>query len=123
VGARRNLEYLRRSLTNPDADHPIISDWRTGNINAFLTVRVVSDSGEYEGLRINEDEYSVQMRDLSGAVHSFNKQDLIDLQRAFGHSLMPGYDTVLTRKEIDHLASYLMSLKGSARHDHQGDMP
>ncbi len=120
VGARRNLEYLRRSLTNPDADHPMISDWRTGNINAFLTIRVVSEAGEYEGLRINEDEYSVQMRDLNGTVHSFNKRELIDLERAFGHSLMPGYDTVLSSREIDHLASYLMSLKGP---DDHGDKP
>jgi putative heme-binding domain-containing protein len=123
VGARRNLEYLRRSLTNPDADHPMISDWRTGNINAFLTVRVVSEAGEYEGLRINEDEYSVQMRDLSGAIHSFDKSELIDLERAFGHSLMPGYDTVLSGTEIDNLASYLMSLKGAASVDRQGDAP
>ena len=123
VGARRNLEYLRRSLTNPDADHPMISDWQTGNINAFLTVRVVSEQGEYEGLRINEDEYSVQMRDLSGAIHSFDKNELIDLERAFGHSLMPGYDTVLTGREIDNLASYLMSLKGDMHGDPQGDTP
>lgn len=121
VGARRNLEYLRRSLTNPDADQPMISDWQTGNINAFLTVRVVSEKGEYEGLRINEDEYSMQMRDLSGGIHSFDKNELIDLERAFGHSLMPGYDTVLTGREIDHLTSYLMSLKGAMSPEQQGD--
>lgn len=112
VGARRNLEYLRRSLTNPDADHPRLSDWMTGQINAFLTMRVVSAAGEYEGLRVNEDEFSVQLRDLTGAIHSFDKRDLLDLERAYGHSLMPGYGTVLTTREVDHLASYLMSLKG-----------
>lgn len=112
VGARRNLQYLRRSLTNPDADHPRLSDWMTGQIDAFLTIRVVSPQGEYEGLRINEDEFSVQLRDLSGGIHSFDKQDLLDLQRAFGHSLMPGYSTVLNPEEVDHLTSYLMSLKG-----------
>ena len=114
VGARRNLEYLRRALTNPDADHPMLSDWQKGNINAFLTLRVVSETGEYEGLRINEDEFSVQMRDLTGAIHSFDKRELLDLERAFGHSLMPGYEAVLSSREIDDLASYLMSLKGAA---------
>ncbi len=112
VGARRNLEYLRRSLTNPDADHPMLTDPMKGNSNAFLTVRVVSPAGEFEGLRINEDEFSVQLRDISGAIHSFDKRQLLDLERAVGHSLMPGYDTVLNTEEIDHLASYLMSLKG-----------
>jgi putative heme-binding domain-containing protein len=114
VGARRNLEYLRRALTNPDADYPMISSWQTGTVNAFLTMRVVSTGGEYEGLRINEDEFSVQIRDLGGNIHSFDKRKLLGLERAFGHSLMPGYDTVLTGEEIDHLASYLMSLKGAA---------
>lgn len=112
VGARRNLEYLRRSLTNPDADHPMLTGWMTGRTNAFLTVRLVSAEGEFEGLRVNEDEFSIQLRDLSGSVRSFDKRTLLDLQKAFGHSLMPGYDTVLTPTEVDDLASYLMSLKG-----------
>ena len=86
-------------------------------------MRVVSEAGEYEGLRINEDEYSVQLRDLSGAIHSFDKRELIDLERAFGHSLMPGYAAILTSTEIDHLASYLMSLKGSGREDGQENAP
>lgn len=112
VGARRNLEYLRRSMTNPDADHPMLTDWMKGHSNAFLTVRVVSPDGEFEGLRINEDEFSVQLRDISGAIHSFDKRELLDLELAYGHSLMPGYDTMLNAREVDHVASYLMSLKG-----------
>lgn len=112
VGQRRNLEYLRRSLTNPDADHPMLSGWMTGRVNAFLTVRVVSPEGEYEGLRVNEDEFSIQLRDLGGAIHSFDKRELLNLERAFGHSLMPGYETMLTGAQVDDLVSYLMSLKG-----------
>jgi putative heme-binding domain-containing protein len=112
VGLRRNAEFLRRSLANPDADHPMLSDRMTGRINAFLTVRIVSPGGEYEGLRINEDEFSIQMRDLSGNIYSFDKRDLLNLERAFGHSLMPGYETVLDPTETNDLVSYLMSLKG-----------
>ena len=112
VGLRRNLSYLERSLTNPDADHPMLTSWMTGRINGFLTVRVVSPAGEYEGLRVNENEFSIQLRDLTGSIHSFRKEDLLDLQRAFGHSLMPGYETVLDPGEVNDLVSYLMSLKG-----------
>jgi len=115
VGARRNLEYLRRSLTNPDADAPMLTGWMTGRINAFLTVRLVSPDGEFEGLRVNEDEFSIQVRDLSGGIRSFDKRTLLRLEHAFGHSLMPGYETVLTSREVDDLASYLMSLKGAQR--------
>ena len=90
VGLRRNLEYLRRSMTHPDADYPMTDDRFTGRINAFLTVNIVSPDGEFEGMRVNEDEFSVQMRDLNGAIYSFDKGDLLSYERAYGHSLMPG---------------------------------
>lgn len=112
VGLRRNAEYLRRSLTNPDSDFPMLTSQLTGRINAFLTVRVVAPDGEYEGLRVSEDEFSIQIRDLAGAIRSFDKASLIRLDKAFGHSLMPGYDTRLSESDVDDLVSYLMSLKG-----------
>lgn len=112
VGLRRNAEYLRRSLTNPDADQPMKHDVFRGNLNAFLTVRVSAESGEYEGVRINEDEFSVQLRDMSGQTYTFDKRELLNYQRAFGHSLMPGYDRVFNDTEVSDLVSYLMQLKG-----------
>ena len=114
VGLRRNVEYLRRALTNPDADYPMKQSRLNGNINAFLTVRVVSEEGEFEGMRVNEDEFSIQLRDLSGNLHGFDKQKLLNYQRAFGHSLMPGYETVFSNTEVNDLVSYLMSLKGAS---------
>jgi len=113
VGLRRNAEYLRRSINNPDADSPMTTGQMTGRINGFLTVRAVAPNGEYEGLRIAEDEFTVQLRDLNGTIHSFEKGELVRYEKAFGHSLMPGYDTVLTTADADNLVSYLMSLKGS----------
>ncbi len=112
VGLRRNADYLRLSVTNPDADQPRVATRFRGTINAFLTVRVVSEYGTYEGMRINEDEFSVQMRDITGRIHSFGKSKLISYEKAFGHSLMPGYAAVLNEQEIDDVVSYLMSLKG-----------
>ena len=112
VGLRRNAAYLRRALTNPDADSPMLNDRLMGRIDAFLTVRVVSEEGEFEGLRVSEDEFSVQLRDLSGTVRSFDKPSLLGFEKAFGHSLMPGYEAELTGTELEDLVSYLMSLKG-----------
>jgi len=112
VGLRRNREYLLRSLTNPDADQPKIANQMRGTLNSFLTVRVVSELGTYEGMRINEDEFSVQMRDLSGTIYSFDKAKLISYEKDFGHSLMPGYGAALSDREVNDLVSYLMSLKG-----------
>ena len=39
-------------------------------------------------MRINEDAFSIQIRDVSGVVHSFRKQDLEDLEKVFGEQLI-----------------------------------
>ena len=111
VGQRRNAAYLRRSVTSPDADQPRQVDRFRGSLNAFLTVRIVSEYGSYEGMRVNEDAFTVQMRDLSGKLYSFEKADLISYEKAPGHSLMPGYNSVLNAQQTDDVVSYLMSLK------------
>lgn len=111
VGLRRNAEYLRRSVTNPDADQPKLVDRFRGSLNAFLTVRIVSERGTYEGMRVNEDAFTVQMRDLSGQLYSFEKADLISYEKVMGHSLMPGYNSTLSARQIDDVVSYLMSLR------------
>ncbi len=111
VGLRRNAAYLREALVEPAADQPRLVDRFRGSLNAFLTVRIVSERGVYEGMRINEDAFTVQMRDLAGNIYSFNKQDLISYEKVPGHSLMPGYAPVLDETRIDDLVSYLMSLR------------
>ncbi len=111
VGQRRNAAYLRRSVTSPEADQPRLVDRFRGSLNAFLTVRIVSEYGVYEGMRINEDAFTVQMRDLAGEIYSFEKSSLISYEKVEGHSLMPGYNSVLNERQIDDVVSYLMSLK------------
>jgi len=111
VGLRRNAAYLRESLLEPAADQPRLVDRFRGSLNAFLTVRIVSERGVYEGMRINEDAFTVQMRDLAGNIYSFDKQDLISYEKVPGHSLMPGYAPVLDDQRVDDLVSYLMSLR------------
>lgn len=112
VGLRRNADYLRRALTDPDADSPETVRPFSGRVDGFLSVRLVAPEGEFEGLRVAEDEFSVQLRDLSGSIHSFEKDALSHYEKAFGHSLMPGYDTRLDATEVDDLVAYLMTLKG-----------
>ncbi len=111
VGQRRNAAYLRRSVTSPETDQPRLVDRFRGSLQAFLTVRIVSEYGIYEGMRINEDAFTVQMRDMKGEIYSFEKSDLISYEKVEGHSLMPGYNSVLDEKQIDDVVSYLMSQK------------
>jgi len=77
----------------------------------FLTVRATTSEGQVEGLRINEDAFSVQIRDVGGTVHSLRKDDLVEFEKVFAHSLMPEYGGVLTGRDMDDLISYLMSLR------------
>lgn len=106
VGDRRGLAYLRRSLTEP-AD----AQSQTRGYQDYLTVRVRSADGRVEGLRINEDAFSIQIRDISGVVHSFRKEDLVEFEKIFAHSLMPEYGVALSQQDMDDLISYLMSLR------------
>jgi cytochrome c oxidase cbb3-type subunit 3 len=115
VGRRRSPAYLRRALVDPNADVPqSYSAWRSdvGLPENFLYVRLVTRGGqELAGVRVNEDTFSIQIREATGAVHSFLKSDLAELHKDFGKSPMPTYATALTTNELDDLVAFLTSLR------------
>lgn len=115
VGRRRSPAYLRRSLLDPGADVPqSYTPWRV-DIDLpenFLYVRLVTRDGqEFAGVRVNEDTFSIQIRDATGALHSFLKSDLAEFHKDFGKSPMPSYAAVLTTNELDDLVAFLTSLR------------
>lgn len=116
IGRQRSAAYLRRSLTDPGAEVPkSFTAFRgdTGIPDNFLFIRVVTRSGTaVAGVRINEDAFSVQLRDLAGAVHSFFKADLAEIHKDWGFSPMPSYAAAFTREEMDDLVAFLVSLQG-----------
>ncbi len=102
VGARRNLDYLRRVLADPASALP----------EAFLLVRAVIRLGEeVQGMRINEDSFTIQIRDRGAALHSFRKGELSNLIREPGKTWMPSY-AGLSAAEVDDLLAYLGGLRG-----------
>jgi cytochrome c oxidase cbb3-type subunit 3 len=104
IGARQDAAYLRTSLLDPDASVPL----------EFLQVHVVTKDGRrMTAVRLNEDTFSIQVRDLSNQVHSFWKSELTEVVKEPKRSLMPSYKSVLTAEELDDLVSYLESLQGS----------
>ena len=105
IGDQRGLAYLRDSLTAPSEAQP-----RTRGFNDYLTVRITTEEGRVEGLRVNEDAFTIQVRDINGRVHSYRKDQLLELDKAFSHSLMPEYGAVLSGRDLDDVVSYLMSL-------------
>ncbi len=106
VGDQRGRDYLRQSLTDPAATQS-----QTRGYKNFLTVRVKSLQKEVEGLRINEDAFTLQVRDMSGTIHSFRKDELTQFEKVFAHSLMPEYSAALSDDDMDDLISYMMSLR------------
>jgi len=103
VGLRRGADYLRESLVSPDATIP----------ERYLLVRAQTRAGEeVVGVRVNEDSFTIQLRDQAGRIHSLSKLELEDLEKAFGESLMPSYGSELSASELENLIAYLASLRG-----------
>jgi putative heme-binding domain-containing protein len=105
IGMRRSLKFLGESLTDPDKQ---ITE-------GYRTVSVLTRSGDrIRGIRLNEDEYTLQLRDMKETLRSFRKAELKEVKREPA-SVMPAYRTALTASEIENLVAYLSSLRGKGK--------
>jgi cytochrome c oxidase cbb3-type subunit III len=116
IGVRRGAAHLRTSLTDPAADVPkSFSSYRSevSIPDNFLQVRVVTKEGRrITGVRVNEDGFSIQLRDFSDRMHSFFKSELVELHKDWGKSPMPGYRELFSKEELDDVVAFLVSLRG-----------
>ena len=103
IGANRAPSALERHLVDP-----------TGSMMPInRPVRVVTRNGKvYNGRRLNEDTYSVQLVDEQERLVSLLKTDLREYQ-ILTKSLMPSYKDKLASEELADVVAYLLSLKGS----------
>jgi cytochrome c oxidase cbb3-type subunit III len=109
VGARRGAARLRQILLDPGSAKFID---RSGYL-AFLIVQVATSDGRIvRGLRVNEDTFTLQIRDSDNHLHSFLKAELMELKREPNASVMPSYANVLSAPEIDDLIAFLAGLRG-----------
>jgi len=105
IGSKRSAAFLRESLVAPEAAVP----------DDFLLLELVTASGAtIRGVRMNEDSFSVQIKESSGEFHSYRKAVLKDLRKLRGKSPMPSYDGSLKPEEMDDLIAYLASLRGNS---------
>lgn len=103
IGARRSAAHLREAVLAPEASVP--SD--------FLQLRVVTrDGAALTGIRVNEDAFSIQFKDLSGRLHSFWKDELELIEQQWQRSPMTSYEGRLTAEQTDDLVAYLVTLGG-----------
>ena len=103
VGARRNAAFLRQTVLKPATTLP----------DAFLYVAASPISGPpVRGIRVNEDSFTIQIRDAGGRYFSFRKSQLKTLDRLSGQTPMPSYQGQFAAADLDDLVAYLAALKG-----------
>ena len=104
IGGRRGAVYLREAIVKPAASHP----------PGYLVVRAVPTSGAaIRGIRVNEDVFSILIRDASGTVHALQKSELARVDRELEGTLMPSYESRLSPPQLDDIVSYLATLRGA----------
>ena len=92
---------LERSILEPDADIAV----------AFRLYQVTPATGApVRGVLLNQDTFSVQLRDEQQNLRAFLKSDL--KQHGFLPSPMPSAKGRLTPQEVADVVSYLLTLKG-----------
>jgi cytochrome c oxidase cbb3-type subunit III len=105
IGARRSVAFLRESIVSPEASVP----------DRFLMIEAVtSDGATVRGLRVNEDTFTIQIRNAKGQYSSFRKSDLKELRKLSGKSPMPTYKGSLTQDDLTDLTAYLAGLRGKS---------
>ena len=100
VGDRRNASFVRTVINKPSSALP----------EGFLFVTVVTAEGKsVSGIRLNEDSFTIQLKDPTGKIYSFRKRDLKRLNKEAGSTPMPAFEKVLSAKEVEDLAAFLMA--------------
>ena len=116
IGTRRSPAHLRTSLLDPEAEVPeTFAVYRRVIFmpDNFLQVRVVTKDGRaITGVRVNEDAFSIQIRDYPDRLYSFDKSELRELHKDWGKSPMPSFRDVFTDAELQDLIAYLSGLQG-----------
>jgi putative heme-binding domain-containing protein len=107
IGSRRGIEFLRGAMLHPGKDRILTSE----GYGTYVPVLAVHKDGRtLTGMRVNEDTFTIQLRDSSNRLYSLQKSDLESLHKLEG-SVMPTYEKMLSRSDIDDVVSYLASLK------------
>jgi cytochrome c oxidase cbb3-type subunit III len=116
IGAERSAAFLRDELLNPGANRP---DGTPGlperaAYQAYRMYRVTLADGKVViGTRVNEDSFTLQLRDAEGNIHSINKLTAKSIEAEPEKSFMPSYKGKLSEAQLNDLVAYLASLEGA----------
>lgn len=103
IGARRSAGHLRTKIVEPAADVP----------DTFRSLAVTTRDGRViRGIRLNEDSWSIQLRDFNDRFHSFWKDEIVQLTSE-KRTTMPSARGRLTDQEINDVVAFLATQRGA----------
>jgi len=116
IGADRSPSFLRKVLLDPGANLPETDNalQERQSYPMYVMYRaVLKDGSTVEGMRVNEDSFSIELRDANGQTHSIQKFKIQKLEAQPGKSFMPIYKDKLSNDQLNDLVAYLSSLGGA----------
>ncbi len=114
IGSMRSPKYLEEVLVDPAKNPPPDSALPSRRMwTGYVLTKVVTKTGKtYIGSRVNEDTFTITLRDMAGNYHTFYKSNLQSVDKEFGKSFMPSFSH-LSEAQRNDLVAYLMTLKGA----------
>jgi putative heme-binding domain-containing protein len=98
IGATRALAQLRQAVLDPDAD----------GAPGYRSVRVTLKSGTtLDGVARNRTNYSLQLQDAKGNLHSILMRDVVEISLSKGSPMPKDFGKRLSRDELDDVLAYL----------------
>lgn len=102
IGSLRRAVQLQQSILDPDSEiAPSNRPYRV----------VLKDGAIVDGTLLNQDTFTVQLRDTKDNLRSFEKSDLKQYEFV-DRSPMPSYRNRLSSQQIADVVAYLTTLKG-----------
>jgi putative heme-binding domain-containing protein len=116
TSSARSVDYIVDSMRNPS--HRLaqgLTEAMKEFSQEYETVNVVDERGQkFQGVVLNEDNFTLQMIDTREQIHLFEKEKLRSLDKS-RESLMPKYDEkMLPEKDLQDIVAYLLS-QGSSK--------
>ena len=112
TGSSRSTEYIVDSVRNPSRRLAQgLSEAMKEFSQEYETVTVTDERGQkFQGVVLNEDNFTLQMLDTREQLHLFEKDKLRSLEKS-RESLMPKYDEkMLPEKDLQDIVAYLLSV-------------
>jgi putative heme-binding domain-containing protein len=112
AGSSRSVDYLADSVRNPSRRlaQGIVESMKEFS-QEYETVTVTDERGQkFQGVVLNEDNFTLQMMDTREQLHLFEKGKLRSFDKS-RESLMPKYDEkTLPEKDLQDIVAYLEGL-------------